>query len=83
MKLPRDLGGEELARRLSRYSYRIVRQTGSHMRLVSSVKGTEHRVTIPSHRPLRVGTLHSILKEIADYLEMDRDALTEELLGQG
>ena len=39
MKLPRDLGGEEFARLLSRYGYKVVRQSGSHMRLVSSIKG--------------------------------------------
>ncbi len=80
MKLPRDLGGEELAQLLTRYSYQVVRQTGSHMRLVSSCKGPEHRVTIPKHKPLRVGTLSGILKEIAAYLEMHRQALIEELL---
>ncbi len=53
MKLPRNLSGEELAQLLSRYGYRIVRQTGSHMRLSSSIKGTAHRITIPKHEPLR------------------------------
>ncbi len=46
MKLPRDLNGEELAKLLEKFGYRVVRQTGSHMRLV---KG-EHRITIPKHR---------------------------------
>jgi len=79
MKLPRDLGGEELARLLSRYGYRVAHQTGSHMRLVSKAKGTEHRITIPKHKPLRVGTLSRILKEIAGYLEKSREELLKEL----
>ncbi len=79
MKLPRDLGGEELARLLGRYGYRVVRQTGSHLRLVSQVKGPEHRITIPKHEPLRVGTLSGILKEVAAYLEIDRETLVQEL----
>ena len=79
MKLPRDLGGEELARLLGRYGYRIVRRTGSHMRLVSSSKGLEHRITIPKHKPLRVGTLSNILKEVAAYLEMERQDLIRDL----
>ncbi len=33
MKLPRDLGGEELAKLLKKYGYEVTRQTGSHMRL--------------------------------------------------
>jgi predicted RNA binding protein YcfA (HicA-like mRNA interferase family) len=32
MKLPRDLGGEELAALLGRYGYKVTRQTGSHHR---------------------------------------------------
>lgn len=81
MRLPRDIGGEEIARLLGRYGYRVVRQTGSHMRLVSSVRGSEHRITIPRHRPLRVGTLAGILKEVAGYLEVEREALIRELFG--
>lgn len=82
MKLPRDLGGEELAQLLARYGYRGVQQTGSHLRLVSTIKGTAHRVTIPRHKPLRVGTLSCILNEVAGYLELDRRALVQELFGE-
>jgi len=79
MRLPRDLGGEDLARLLSRYGYRMVRQTGSHMRLLSTTKNFEHRITIPKHKPLRVGTLSKILKEVASYLEMDYQEVVKEL----
>jgi len=79
MKLPRDMGGEELAALLGRYGYKITRQTGSHMRLTSTSKGFEHNITIPRHKPLRVGTLSSIVNEIADYLEIERQKLVKEL----
>ncbi len=79
MKLPRDMGGEELAALLGRYGYKIIRQTGSHMRLTSTSKGFEHHITIPRHKPLRVGTLSSIVNEIATYLEIERQKLVEEL----
>jgi len=79
MKLPRDMGGEELAALLGRYGYKITRQTGSHMRLTSTSKGFEHHITIPRHKPLRVGTLSSIVNEIAAYLEIERQKLLEEL----
>jgi len=39
MKLPRDMGGEELAALLGKYDYQITRQTGSHMRLTSTSRG--------------------------------------------
>lgn len=81
MKLPRDISGEELARLLKRYGYEISRQTGSHIRLTSIIKGTEHHLTIPRHKTLKVGTLSVILNDIATYLEMDRKSLVTELFG--
>jgi len=61
------------------YGYKITRQTGSHMRLTSTSKGFEHHITIPKHKPLRVGALSSIVNEIAAYLEIERQKLVEEL----
>ncbi|MDD5039468.1 MAG: type II toxin-antitoxin system HicA family toxin [Dehalococcoidales bacterium] len=81
MKLPRDLGGEELATRLGKYGYQVVRQTGSHIRLTSTYKDTEHHLTIPRHKPLRVGTLNGIINEVAAYLEMEKQSLIDDLSG--
>jgi len=79
MKLPRDLGGEELANRLGKYGYQVVRQTGSHIRLTSTYKVTEHHLTIPRHKLLRVGTLNGIINEVAAYLEMEKQNLIDDL----
>ena len=77
MKLPRDLSGSVLAKTLGRVGYRVVRQSGSHIRLTRD--GPEqHHMTIPAHDPLKVGTLAAILTEIAAHLKVDRD----ELLGR-
>ena len=81
MKLPRDLSGHELVRHLGRYGYRTTRQTGSHMRLTSSHAGVEHHITVPAHDPLRVGTLSSILSDVAEYLGMSAEELKRELFG--
>ena len=80
MKIPRDLGGDDLIRGLGRFGYKPTRQTGSHVRLTSNAKGPEHHITIPRHTPLKIGTLNSIHKEVAAYLEMDRDLLIDNLL---
>ena len=82
MKLPRGLSGTQLASLLRRYGYEITRQTGSHLRLTSTIKGAEHHITIPRHKDLRVGTLNNILKDVASYLEIETTRLREELFGQ-
>lgn len=79
MKIPRDLGGEELTRLLDKYGYKITRQTGSHMRLTSSYKETDHHITIPRHASLKVGTLNNILKDVASYLEIEKERLIKDL----
>jgi predicted RNA binding protein YcfA (HicA-like mRNA interferase family) len=82
LRLPRDLGGTELAALLRRYGYEVTRQTGSHTRLTSRLKSTEHHVTIPRHEPLRVGTLSAILADVASYLETSRSELVADLFGR-
>ena len=82
MKLPRDLSGAELAALLGRHGYEISRQTGSHLRLTSTARGSEHHITIPAHRSLRVGTLSGILADLASYLEMGKEELAESLFGK-
>ena len=81
MKVPRDLSGHELASLLGRFGYSIVRQTGSHIRLTSTLKGKQHFITIPSHKVLSVGTLSAVLADVARYLEFARKKLLEELFG--
>ena len=81
MRLPRDISGSELARKLEKYGYRVTRQTGSHMRLTTIVK-EEHHITIPQHKDLRIGLLSSILTDIADHLRVTREELTESLFGE-
>jgi predicted RNA binding protein YcfA (HicA-like mRNA interferase family) len=79
LKLPRDVSGHDLARALARFGYAVTRQSGSHIRLTSNLKGVEHHMTIPAHDSLRIGTLSQILNEVAAYLKLWRDALVEAL----
>ena len=76
MRLPRDLTGTELARRLGRVGYTVTRQTGSHMRLTCAVQG-EHHITVPRHDPLRLGTLAAILDAVAAHRCVSREALLD------
>jgi predicted RNA binding protein YcfA (HicA-like mRNA interferase family) len=81
-KVPRDISGKQLAQLLNKYGYNITRQTGSHIRLVTTGRGSEHKVTIPDHQPIKIGTLNNILADIADYLQISKQELLEKLFGR-
>lgn len=81
MRLPRDLTGAELAALLRRYGYEVTRQTGSHLRLTTTLGG-EHHVTVPNHDPLRVGTLSSILSGVAEHLGVPKAEVAARLLAE-
>jgi predicted RNA binding protein YcfA (HicA-like mRNA interferase family) len=77
MKIPRDLTGEKLAKILSRkLNYNITRQKGSHIRLTTIIPHEFH-ITVPNHSPLKIGTLSSILSDIALNHDMSKDALID------
>jgi len=78
MRLPRDLSGAELARRLSIFGYTVTRQTGSHVRLTTQENG-EHHITVPLHDSLKLGTLASILNDVAVHFRTSRQDVTEKL----
>jgi predicted RNA binding protein YcfA (HicA-like mRNA interferase family) len=79
VKLPRDLSGGDLAVLLRRYGYQVTRQTGSHLRPTSTLKGREHHLTVPSHKTLKLGTLSAILSEASRYLRIDRERLADQM----
>lgn len=74
MRLPRDISGADLVKSLRLLGYEVTRQTGSHLRLTTEENG-EHHITIPNHDPIRIGTLASILDDIALHFGISRSAL--------
>lgn len=78
MKIPREIKGIALAKNLSIYGYEITRQTGSHIRLTTQKNGENH-ITIPAHKALKIGTLNSILKSVAEHLEISKKDLLKDL----
>ena len=78
MRIPRDISGNELAKKLTSLGYEVTRQKGSHMRLTTLNRG-EHHVTIPSHNPLRVGTLRAVLSSVAEHAGLSLNELVQQL----
>ena len=80
MKLPRDLSGTEVARRLARhYGYRVTRSRGSHMTVTLTAGGEQHQV--PRHRNVRIGTLDAIIADVAAFLGLPKQAVRDTLFG--
>ena len=78
MRLPRDISGRNLAKRLEQLGYRVTHQTGSHIRLTTQENG-EHHLTLPDHESLRVGTLSGILNEVAAHFKLTRTEIIQRL----
>lgn len=75
MKLPRDLSGSALVKHLCKnWDYRIVHQVESHAILQTDVPGHQ-RLPVPEHATLRVGTLNSILRLVANHKGVSREEI--------
>lgn len=79
MKLPRDLGGVELVRHLCKHhAYRQVNQEGSHI-ILETDSPRPHRLSVPRHAALRVGTLNAILRAVAAAKGVGKEEILREL----
>jgi len=64
VKLPRGVSAGRLIRALERLGYTVIRQKGSHLRLLHKSAPT-HSISVPNHDPLKIGTFHGILAQVA------------------
>jgi len=65
VKIPRDVNGTQAVRALKRLGFVELRQTGSHL-----ILRKDHRtVVVPQHKPIKPGTLKSIIEQAGLTLE--------------
>ncbi|MEQ9376556.1 MAG: type II toxin-antitoxin system HicA family toxin [Imperialibacter sp.] len=76
MKIPRDITGKDLIKKLEILGYTPTRQVGSHVRLTTQENG-QHHITIPYHNPIKIGTLSAILKDIASHFKVSKESIAE------
>lgn len=81
-KIPRNVSGRKLVQHLFGMGYIMTRQTGSHIRLECIIADKTHRLTIPDHNSLKVGTLSGILADIAEFHGIHKADVTERLFGE-
>ena len=75
MKLPRDLNGADLIKVLcKRYGYRRLHQEGSHVILETDTP-RHHRLSVPNHDPLRLGTLNAVLRAVAAVQGVEKEPI--------
>ena len=70
MKLPRDLSGADIVKCLKRLGFTVVRQKGSHARLIKGDK----RVTVAMHG-FPAGTLQNVVRQAEVTIQDLLDAL--------
>ncbi len=81
MRLQRDLSGADLIKLLCKhFGYRRVDQEGSHV-ILETGELRQHRISIPDHAPLRVGTLNGILRAVAAVTGVDKAVILDLLSG--
>jgi predicted RNA binding protein YcfA (HicA-like mRNA interferase family) len=79
VKLPRDVSGRDLVKALGRdWGYRQVHQAGSHIILQTDVPRS-HRISIPDHSPLRIGTFNAILRAVAQAKQVAKEDVLRSL----
>ncbi len=79
MRLPRDLQGRDLAAVLCRrWGYREVNRVGIHIILQTEIPG-HHRLSVPDHNPLRLGTLNAILRDVSAAKQTTREVILTSL----
>jgi len=79
VKVPKDLYGRDFANHLiRRWSFRELRQTGSHIVLRTEVP-SGYTVSIPAHKPMRPGTLRDAIVSIAAHKRVDRSDILRDL----
>ena len=74
--MPRGVSGGRVIRALQHIGYSVIRQKGSHARL-RHLGPPIHTITVPLHDPLKTGTLHGILAEVASMRSITVESLVE------
>jgi len=55
-----------------------VHQVGSHI-ILQTEQPTPHRIAVPAHSPLRIGTLNAILAAIAAHKNVAKEEILKEI----
>jgi predicted RNA binding protein YcfA (HicA-like mRNA interferase family) len=59
-----------------RWEYTKIHQVGSHI-ILQTEKPSSHRIAVPAHSPLRIGTLNAILASVAAHKNVAKEEILQ------
>ena len=79
MKIPRDISGDKLVKALCKsWGYQQIHQVGSHV-ILETESPSHQRMSIPNHKSLRIGTINSIIRAVANHKGVNKNKIIETL----
>jgi len=79
MRTPRNVDGADFASSLIRHwQYVHVHQAGSHIIIETEIP-SHQRLSVPSHKPLKTGTLNTLLRLAADHKRVSKQDILKTL----
>ena len=79
MKIPRDISGDTLVKALCKsWGYQQIHQVGSHV-ILETESPSHQRMSIPNHKSLRIGTINSIIRAVANHKDVNKNKIIETL----
>jgi len=73
MKIPRDVDYKKIKKLLKKLNYLEIKQVGSHVRFENT--DLKHRITIPKHNPIKLGTLNNILNDLTKNNNLNKEEI--------
>jgi len=62
------LSGDKIISILKSFDFRVIKQRGSHVKLIRSFKGYDQVLTAIVHRQMDTGTTHGIFKQACKFI---------------
>lgn len=71
------VSGSQIIKALDSLGYTIVRQRGSHVRLIKNTISGEHHITVPLHDEIARGTLNDIISKISERNSLSKEEIPD------
>ena len=68
MSKPKRLSGSEIISILERFSFKLVHQRGSHIKMTRVINGEKQTLTIAAHKELKTGAIVAIFRQASRYI---------------